>query len=80
MEVSDYWLGVVLEPYRELPLGASEEACTVHNTVLKPSDQFIVVQWLRAGLQARGYTVAASGTTLRISRRAAPAGPAPAAQ
>ena len=47
MEVSDYWLGVVLEPYRELPLGASEEACTVHNTVLKPSNQFIVVQWFK---------------------------------
>jgi hypothetical protein len=38
------------------------------------------VEMLRAGLQARGYTVAASGTTLRISRRASPAGPAPAAQ
>ena len=40
-------------------------------------------EMLRAGLQARGYTVAASGTTLRISRRpasAAPSGPAPAAQ
>lgn len=36
---------------------------------------------LRAGLQARGYTVAASGTTLRITRRpGASAGTAPPAQ
>ncbi len=38
------------------------------------------VDSLRAGLQARGYTVAASGTTLRVTRRAggAPGTPAPA--
>ena len=38
------------------------------------------VDSLRAGLQARGYTVAASGTTLRITRRAggAPGTAAPA--
>ena len=29
---------------------------------------------LRAGLTARGFTVAVSGNTLRISRRAAPPG------
>lgn len=33
------------------------------------------VEMLRAGLQARGYTVAASGTTLRITRRQAPPPP-----
>nr|WP_301287197.1 heavy-metal-associated domain-containing protein [Sphingobium sp. OAS761] len=42
------------------------------------------VDMLRAGLQARGFTVAVSGTTLRITRRqapaAAPAGPQPAEQ
>ena len=37
------------------------------------------VDMLRAGLQARGYTVAANGTTLRITRRAAQAAPAGAA-
>jgi hypothetical protein len=34
------------------------------------------VDMLRAGLQARGYSVAVSGTTLRVTRRAAGAAPA----
>ena len=37
------------------------------------------IDMLRAGLQARGYTVAASGTTLRITRRQATPAPAGAA-
>jgi hypothetical protein len=34
------------------------------------------VDALRAALQARGYTAAVSGTTIRIRRAAAPAGTA----
>lgn len=37
------------------------------------------VDMLRAGLQARGYNVTASGSTLRIARRPAGGAPAPAA-
>lgn len=35
------------------------------------------IDMLRSGLQARGYTVTASGATLRVARRAAPAPAAP---